>query len=207
MAWGLVISAGIGLIGSSMSGGGNSGASSSGAQSGTSVYDPYAPYRGAAATKLNNLMADPSSIQGLPEYQADMQAASRTMASQGYTGSGNALVAAANAGGQAYQQAFNNLAMLSGAGANPAYAQSMANRQANNQQGQSNQMWGQLGSAFGNWFGGRGGTGGGAGGGYTPGVNGGMGTYGSPVNTGNYMSPGGSNYTFSSGGGGYGGYS
>src|SRR5690606_27456023 len=35
--------------------------------------------------------------------------------SQGYTGSGNAMVAAADAGAAAYQQEFENLGMLSGA--------------------------------------------------------------------------------------------
>src|SRR5690606_33120613 len=42
--------------------------------------------------------------------------AERVMAAQGYTGSGNALAAAADAGGAAYQQEFDNLAMLSGVG-------------------------------------------------------------------------------------------
>ena len=108
MAWGLVATAGIGLVGSLIGGGGGSGSGSSS----PTVYDPYAPYRGAAAKQLQQLMANPSSIQSSPVYQADMQAAGRTMAAQGYTGSGNALVASAQAGGQAYQQQFNNLAML-----------------------------------------------------------------------------------------------
>lgn len=112
-------------------------------------YDPYAPYRGAAAQKLNALMADPSTLTSLPEYQAQMQAASRAMAAQGYTGSGNALVAAANAGGQAYQQAFNNLAMLSGAGQSPAYGASAAEQGNLAGQQMQNQMWGQIGKAVG----------------------------------------------------------
>lgn len=147
MSWGMVAVAGASLVGSMMSSGGGSGGG--GGSSSTTAYDPYAPYRGAAATKLNALMADPSTISTLPEYQADMQAAGRTMAAQGYTGSGNALVASANAGGQAYQQAFNNLSTLAGAGQSPAAAQSAANQQANYQQGQSNQMYGQLGNTAG----------------------------------------------------------
>lgn len=77
--------------------------------------DPYARYRPAAAARLDQLSQDPSSIQDSAPYKARMQAAERTIASQGYTGSGNALVAAAEAGAAAYQQEFDNLAMLSGA--------------------------------------------------------------------------------------------
>lgn len=77
--------------------------------------DPYAQYRPAAATQLNALQADPSNIVNLPAYKARLQAAQRTAAANGFTGSGNALVAAADAGGSAYQQEFENLAMLSGA--------------------------------------------------------------------------------------------
>lgn len=105
--------------------------------------DPYGPYRQAAALKLNNLMDHPESIQDTAEYKSRQAAASRMMASQGYTGSGNALAAAAEAGGNSYQQAFNNLAMLSGAGVAPgqgavaAASQMSANNQyANNQYGQ-----------------------------------------------------------------------
>ena len=149
----MIGAAAITVVGSALSsnnsnsgGSSSSGSASSGSQA---AYDPYAPYRGAAATKLNALMADPSSVQQLPEYKADMQAASRTMAAQGYTGSGNALVASANAGGQAYQQAFNNLAMLAGAGQSPAYAAGLAANQGNYNQQAQNQMWGQIGNIAG----------------------------------------------------------
>lgn len=81
--------------------------------------DPFRQYRPQYAEKLNALMADPSSIQDTPEYAARMQSAQRQLAAQGYTGSGNALVEAANAGATVYQQAFDNLAMLSGATATP----------------------------------------------------------------------------------------
>lgn len=77
--------------------------------------DPYAQYRPDAAARLNALSLDPSSVQNSASYKARLQAAARTVASQGYTGSGNALVAAAEAGASAYQQEFDNLAMLSGA--------------------------------------------------------------------------------------------
>lgn len=148
MTWGMVGAAAVTVVGGALLGGG-SGSGSSGASSSTGVYDPYAQYRPQAAQQLNKLMTTPGSVQDLPSFQAEEQAASRTMAAQGYTGSGNALVAAANAGGTAYQQAFNNLSLLSGAGQNPASAQQAANQQANYQQGQSNQMWGQIGGIAG----------------------------------------------------------
>lgn len=115
--------------------------------------DPYAPYRADAATKLNALMSNPSSITTTPEYKARMDAAARTMAAQGYTGSGNALAAAAQAGGDVYQQAFNNLALTSGAGQNPATAAGgsaeLANQASQNKYDQTGQLinsgvyWGQ----------------------------------------------------------------
>ena len=112
--------AGMGLASSLFGGGGGGGAMSS--QQAMGYADPYAAYRPAAASALNNLMKNPSSIQNLPTYQAAMQGAQRQSAAQGYTGSGNALAAAADASGQVYQQQFNNLAMLSGANVNPAQA-------------------------------------------------------------------------------------
>jgi hypothetical protein len=77
--------------------------------------DPFAEYRPEAAARLNALSKDPSSIKDSATYKARLMAAERTMAAQGYTGSGNALVAAADAGASAYQQEFDNLAMMSGA--------------------------------------------------------------------------------------------
>lgn len=141
MAWGMVGAAAITVVGGALASkhSGSSGSASSGA------YDPYGPYRAGAAQQLNALMADPSSAVNSSYGQAMQQAAGRTMAAQGYTGSGNALVAAANAGGQAYQQQFNNLAMLAGAGQSPAAAAQAQNQQANYNQQQNNQMWGQIG--------------------------------------------------------------
>lgn len=149
MTWGAVIGGGVALIGGMLSSGGSG---SSGAHSSTTTYDPYAPYRGAAAIQLQTLMKNPGSAADTSYGKAMTQAASRAMASQGYTGSGNALVAAADAGGRAYQQEFNNLSMLAGADQNPAYAQGMANNQSNYLQQQNNQMWGQIGSLVGNIF-------------------------------------------------------
>lgn len=89
------------------------------AKEGIEAADPYKQYRPDAAKKLNDLMADPSSIKDTAEYKARLDAAARQLAAQGYTGSGNAVIEAANAGGAAYQQAFDNLSVLSGAGASP----------------------------------------------------------------------------------------
>lgn len=143
MPWGVAAAVAGSVVTGMMS---NSGSGSSGASSSTSAYDPYSQYRPAAAQQLNALMQDPSTAVNSSYGQALQQGASRTMASQGYTGSGNALVASANAGGQAYQQQFNDLVTLSGAGQSPASAQSAANQQANAQQAQTNQMWGQVGN-------------------------------------------------------------
>lgn len=147
MPWGVAAAVAGSVVTGMMS---NSGSGSSGSSSSTGVYDPYSQYRPAAAQQLNALMQNPSSAVNSSYGQALQQGASRTMASQGYTGSGNALVASANAGGQAYQQQFNDLVTLSGAGQSPASAQSAANQQADFQQQQSNQMWGQIGNMVGN---------------------------------------------------------
>lgn len=77
--------------------------------------DPFGKYRDQYAGKLNSLMSDPSYLENTAAYKMRLQAAARTMASQGYTGSGNANFAAADAAALAYQQEFDNLAMLSGA--------------------------------------------------------------------------------------------
>lgn len=89
------------------------------AQAGIDAADPYRQYRPEAAEQLSKLMKDPSSIMDTPEYKARQLAVQRQLASQGYTGSGNALIEAADAAGQSYQQAFSNLALLSGAGQAP----------------------------------------------------------------------------------------
>lgn len=81
--------------------------------------DPFKEYRPEYAKRLDALMKDPSSIQNTPEYKSRIEAAQRQLAAQGYTGSGNAILEAANAGGAAFQQAFQNLSMLSGAGVTP----------------------------------------------------------------------------------------
>ncbi len=112
------IAAAIGLVGALVSANSSKKQAKS-AEKQVEASDPYGKYRDDAAQKLNDLISNPSSIEGTAEYKARQDAAARLLASQGYTGSGNAVVAAAEAGGASYQQAFNNLAMLAGAGAQP----------------------------------------------------------------------------------------
>ncbi len=101
--------------------------------------DPYAQYRGDAAARLNALSSDPSSVQDGAVWKARQQAAARAIASQGYTGSGNAIIAAADAGAAAYQQEFDNLAMLSGANGGNSVAAGINQTGMNNQQGYNEQ--------------------------------------------------------------------
>jgi len=122
MAWVAVGAAAVTVVGGYLSSKQQQKAQSKAASQYQAAADPYAPYRASAAEKLNSLMSNPASITTTPEYKARLDAAARTMAAQGYTGSGNALAAAAQAGGDVYQQAFNNLALTSGAGQNPATA-------------------------------------------------------------------------------------
>lgn len=142
MVWAAVGAAAITVVGGYMTAKSNQKSNKALSQA-AAKQDPYGPYRDAAALKLNSLMDDPSKITDTAEYKARQTAASRTMAAQGYTGSGNALAAAAEAGGNSYQQAFNNLAMLSGAGVAPgqgavqaAMGQSQNNQNAMNTYGQ-----------------------------------------------------------------------
>ncbi len=110
------------------------------AREGIEAADPYRAYRGAAAERLNALMNDPSRITETGAYRARMQAVQRQLASQGFTGSGNALVEAAEAAGSVYQQEFENLGRLSGGLTTPGggfenAANVMANAGAQNLQG------------------------------------------------------------------------
>lgn len=143
-AW---VSAGVGLVGLYESSQ-NASSSQQAAQQAQQAADPYAKYRGQAADQLNAFINNPNSYDAVANSsvgQAYQQAAARTMASQGYTGSGNALVAAANAGGQAYQQEFNNLAMLAGANYSPASAAQIGANNAYNAYNQNNNTLSNLG--------------------------------------------------------------
>lgn len=82
--------------------------------------DPFGPYRAGYAQQLQALQADPSSITKMPGYTAGLEAVQRSMAAQGYTGSGNMMAALSKYGQDFYQQQFSNLSSLAGAGVNPA---------------------------------------------------------------------------------------
>ncbi len=88
--------------------------------------NPFDPYRAQYAQQLNALMANPSLVTQQPGYEAGLEAVQRSMAAQGYTGSGNMMTELAKYGGQAYQQALGNLSTLSGASAAPGAGASTA---------------------------------------------------------------------------------
>lgn len=103
------------------------------------IADPNAAYRPGYASRLNQLSMDPSSITSVPGYQSGLQAVQRSMAAQGYQGSGNMMDAVANYGGNFYNQEMNRLAGYSGITQNPATAPAMnisGNIDALNLQGQ-----------------------------------------------------------------------
>lgn len=82
--------------------------------------DPFGPYRQQYADRMKALTDDPSLIENEPGYRAGMQAVKRSMASQGYTGSGNMMKAMSKYGGDFYNQAMSMYGGLSGAQFNPA---------------------------------------------------------------------------------------
>ena len=78
--------------------------------------------RDLAGGQLQGLMRDPSSITKLPGYEAGLQAVQRSMAAQGYQGSGNMMAAISKYGGDFYNKAISQLGELAGAGVNPGTA-------------------------------------------------------------------------------------
>ena len=100
MTWGMIGGAAVSLVGGALLGSGSKGSSAS-TSSNPAAYDPYGKYRQGDAEQLQALMKAPSSAVNSSYGQALQLGAGRAMAAQGYTGSGNAIVAAANAGGGA----------------------------------------------------------------------------------------------------------
>lgn len=84
--------------------------------------DPFGPQRAGYAQRLNDLVNNPDSVSSLPGYQAGLKAVQRSMAAQGYTGSGNMMTALQKYGGDFYNQAMDRYASLAGAQFNPANA-------------------------------------------------------------------------------------
>ena len=72
--------------------------------------------RSMAASQLQGTLNGSLDYTKNPMYAARLQAAQRQMASQGYNGSGNAAVAAANAGGAGYNDYINQMSGLAGVG-------------------------------------------------------------------------------------------
>lgn len=93
--------------------------------------DPWGDIGGRvlAGNQLKTLLTDPSSITSMPDYEAGMQAVERSLASQGYQGSGNMMAALQKYGGQFYNQAVSRLSGLSGASQDPAIAAKLALQQ------------------------------------------------------------------------------
>lgn len=81
--------------------------------------DPFAPYRSQYAQQLQDLESNPSSVANTPGYTAGLQAVQRSMAANGYMGSGNMMAALQKYGGDFYQNQVSQLATLAGAGATP----------------------------------------------------------------------------------------
>lgn len=79
----------------------------------------YGLYESKRLRKLTKL-PDPSDIVGMPGYQAGLEAVRRSMASQGYQGSGNMMLALQKYGGDFYNQYVNQRMNSAMAGSGPA---------------------------------------------------------------------------------------
>ena len=119
--------------------------------------DPYAQYRGQAASQLQNLLMNPQSVTQTPGYQFNlsqgMQGLQAQQAAQGRLVSGGALLQGQqygqNLASQTYQQQLQNLSTLSGASQSPATGATA----------QAGLIGGQLGGQLGGWQGIAGGAG------------------------------------------------
>jgi len=88
--------------------------------------DPFGPYREQYAQQLAALSANPSLITKQPGYAAGLEAVRRSLAAQGYQGSGNMMAALSQYGQKFLGDEQNRLATLAGAGFNPASAGQLA---------------------------------------------------------------------------------
>jgi hypothetical protein len=116
-------------------GGGSSGGGGGNVSQGT--YDPYGPYRGQAASQLNQLMNNPSLAMAQPGYQQQLQQgqeqSQRGAAATGMLQSGAEASALQSQGQNTFASYYNsqlaNLMQLSGASQAPAAA-GLAQQQA-----------------------------------------------------------------------------
>ncbi len=76
--------------------------------------DPFAARRSYYQQKLDELMNNPSAVQNIPGYQAGLDAVMRTMAANGYLGSGNMMTAMMKQGGSFFNDYLKQLMDLSG---------------------------------------------------------------------------------------------
>jgi len=81
--------------------------------------DPFASQRAAFAAAAAGLMRNPGSLENTPGYQAGLKAVERRLAAQGYTGSGRAMAALAQYGGNQFNNTLEQYARLGGAGVAP----------------------------------------------------------------------------------------
>jgi hypothetical protein len=81
--------------------------------------NPFDAMRPQMMQQLQNLMSNPSSIANTPGFQAGLEGVQRSMAAQGYQGSGNMMNALQNYSGDFYMKQMQQLSGLAGAGALP----------------------------------------------------------------------------------------
>lgn len=99
--------------------------------------DPMAGYRGQYAKQLSELSADPSKITSMPGYTAGQQAIERRLASQGYLGSGNMMLAMGNYGGDYFNREIARLSALATPSPGAIEGNVAARRAATDQTGRS----------------------------------------------------------------------
>ena len=78
------------------------------------MQDPFRGERERYQAELRQLYDDPSRVERLPGYKAGINAVERKMASQGYLGSGNMMLALHDYGGRAFDSEAQRLAVLAG---------------------------------------------------------------------------------------------
>jgi len=98
--------------------------------------DAMDPYRAGYAAQLQALMSNPDSIKDSPGYKAGLTALQRSMAAQGFTGSGNAQVKIADYGSSFFDREVARLQSLASGGGQNAGTALQAQLQAAQLQGQ-----------------------------------------------------------------------
>lgn len=88
-------------------------------------------YSGQYASMLNKLVNNPNTITSMPGYQSGLEAVQRSMASQGYQGSGNMAAALQQYGGNFYNSQVNQLQSLAQSGSQQGASAIQAGAAAN----------------------------------------------------------------------------